>query len=265
MDYVKILSFIGTEFIIPLTIIMSIYLGYFKAKFKGYGDIDAKLQKLPKLTEIESALSSAKVQAELLVKHEHQELISEIEKTIAKSKNSSEFEYWKRKADIEKVEAFAFKISEASREAKDVCDNSFNLMIKIYDDLFDGDSNLDIPSLTVKHGSLIDSSRAYEMYKADILFKIYFEDYSCEKFNEAYRSWLVEIISFNEKNMGYSQSIIKNLINIKDAKEASLEVSKVLVKRNNELVPSRAVFDDATRKVLENMGVLVNAVRLNNQ
>jgi hypothetical protein len=265
MDITEIMSFIGSEIITPLLVIAVVYLGYFKAKFKGYGEIDAKLQKLSKLVDIEEAINEVKVKTDLIVKFEHQELISEIEKTIANSKNSSEFEYWKKKGDIEKIENFAFRILESSEEVRNSSDNSLDVMVKIYGELFNGATTLNIPELATKHGSLIDSSFVYENDKAYILFKIYFENYRCEKFNEIFKLWLKELLTFNKLNMEYCRSIVKILVNNADIKDASQAVFSVVNKRNSEYLLSIKSFNDATSEVLGHIGMLVNAMSLENQ
>lgn len=194
------------------------YFGYFKAKFKEYGKIDGRLEKLNKLVEIESTLAKAKDTSNILSKiehldklvkiesevtairtktdieskHDNKELLEEIEKVLSDSRDSSEYSYWKRKNDLGKLEEF-FTLIWSSTEKKQVRITGLGSAMKLKKETT-GDP---MKKILVVLTQLTSMDR--EQDKIKLIYEAYLKKYDkCTEFHEVFNLWLSENVKCNE-------------------------------------------------------------------
>ena len=220
------------------------YFGYFKAKFKEYGKIDGRLEKLnklveiestlaktkdtsnilskleqlDKLVEIESSLSKAKYTSNILSKiehldklvtiesevmaiktitdiqsqHDNKELLSNIERVLSDSRDSSEYSYWKRKNDLGKLEEF-FTLIWSSAEKKQVRITDLGSAMKLKKETT-GDP---MKKILVVLTQLTSMDR--EQDKIKLIYEAYLKKYDkCTEFHEAFNLWLSVNVKCNK-------------------------------------------------------------------
>lgn len=200
--------------------ILTIFSGFFTWKFRTYGTIEAKIQKLPELTEIE--------------------------KSLANAKNSSEFEYWKKRGDSEKIISFSKKIIEANLMCIDIsylASSSLTAFCNesIHDEFQHNLANFDqkVRREDRLFFNLLD--------QIEIEFILYFEKYDSE-FNNKYYIWrsevnelhvmtdtFVEKARAHVKNIDHYISERNELIKIRDAFTKEYLDKKLCMESKNEL------------------------------
>ena len=125
------------EFEAFMTIIISglgaILLAYFTSWFKTGADIHVRLDELKDLVSVEKSVSQAKEDGRLEARQENKERIAELEKSLADERNSSEFSYWKRKGDSEKLEQLFNLLYEGTFDLEKMVENNINSVVELID------------------------------------------------------------------------------------------------------------------------------------
>jgi hypothetical protein len=194
------------------------YFGYFKAKFKEYGKIEGRLQKLDELVKIESTLAKTKevsaiyskfehldklvtIESEVMAiktitdiqsQHDNKELLKDIERVLSDSRDSSEYSYWKRKNDLGKLEEF-FTLIWASAEIKQIRITDLGSAMSLKKETT-GDP---MKKILVVLNQLTSMDR--EQDKVKLIYEAYLKKYDkCTEFHQFFNRWLSENVKCNE-------------------------------------------------------------------
>jgi hypothetical protein len=228
------LKFIGDYLTAPLCLVIIAYLGFFKAKFRTYGNIEAKLQKLDKLEKIECSINDIK--------------------------NNSEFDYWKRKSDLERLEKFAFMTLNVEETITDAYENLSKTIHLIAHEILKSDGATDFRYVFDKY-PLPDWFSNKVKHEAITMYSIYYIQYECDEFHGAFNEWVHALYEYEESYHYYLialNDIQMMEISKKELHKSIVTISKKFITKKQAL--TRA-FLDADDKLRSSFELISQAIR----
>jgi len=175
MDWYKLFELVTPSILTGGTIVIGAYLGYFKKKFATYGDIEAKLQKLPELEDISRAQATGQ--------------------------HSAEFEYYKMKNDFDKLSEFTRQVGEYTFKIDDLIHQRIKKREEIVNRWSENHFNND--DLTP-----IDSSPMQEITQwireTKLIYILHLKKYRHDKFDREYQLWTEGNLTRIESDTLYS-------------------------------------------------------------
>ncbi|EDM65934.1 hypothetical protein PE36_08031 [Moritella sp. PE36] len=180
------------EVMVVAIAILTIYSFYWKWKFRTYGTIDAKLEKLDKLEEIEKKLALAKFDVQM----ERLDEILDLEKVKAIGSGSVDFEYHQRKEDLERLMEFSKKINLVNSKIISNCRKSAQNTVDLHEACFNDNNSFTINNY-IKHNPDVDDTEADLLFnEIAVMYTIYFKEYGEEfDFHRHFKDWKLKVLA----------------------------------------------------------------------
>ncbi len=259
IDWYKIFELIVPSVVTGGTIVIGAYLGYFRKKFATYGDIDAKLEKLDKLEEIEKRLEAAKFEVQI----ERMDEILKIEKAKAIGKGSVDFEYTKRTNDSARLLKFSLKILDVTKAVADYRLVLTKNAISLYGELDNVNTKLERININVISRFEADNimSNFLLVEQVRIEYGLYFKGYNSTKFDECYVEWLQQISLLGKSDSQYTKDIQFTLTKSINKLEAINKYQSLINERND--IKGTAEFDlySSVYKFVDSLEHITNQIR----
>lgn len=232
MDWYKILEIATPSIVTGGTIVFGAYFGYFRKKFATYGYIEAKFEKIPKL--------------------------SEIERSIANAKNSSEFEYHIQKEKLIHFAALVKKIRSMDSFLMNYCSNmhtnanGFACKSNEYPEYFTYENY---------KKDMYQSDDFFERFdEIELDFIMYIEVLDDEDFNNSFCNWLKETDQLHRQVLKYNEMIYKIMIDYEyknklSPNEAINKIDKLAMEFNVSCGKSK-VFSELRKTLFKQCGSL---------
>lgn len=182
------------EFEAFMTIIISglgaILLAYFTSWFKTGADIHVRLDELEDLVSVEKSVSQAKEEGRIEARQENNERIAELEKSLANAKNSSEFSYWKRKGDSEKLEKLFNLLYEGTFDLEKIVKDNINSINELIIFIKQSDET---DLMTIHKNANLECSRRpispRALLYSTVFYNLYFLKYNDRRTNQSLNKW----------------------------------------------------------------------------
>lgn len=179
-----------TTMAIISTGLSTLLLVFFTSWFKEGGKIYVRFNELKKLIQTEKSLSQAKEDGRLEARKENKELIAEVERSLADTRNSSEFSYWKRKDDSEKLEQFFDLIYEGTFDLEKMIVNTIDSIIELIEFIKQSDET-DLMTIykiaDIKCSRELISPRA--LLYCPVFYNLYFLQYNDSHTKQSLTAW----------------------------------------------------------------------------
>jgi hypothetical protein len=229
------LKFVGDYAVGPLSLILIAYLGFFKSKFKTYGELEAKLQQLDKLEEIEKSLNNIK--------------------------NNSEFDYWKRKSDLERLERFAFITLDVKKVITKAYEDLFSKLMNIKRDIISSEKSSNFKYLFDKYALHDDAFENRIRTEAQIMYSIYYSRYESDEFHAAFHDWSEAVYNIEENFHEYLLAIQDVAAQEKNKKETLESISQAARKYLTKRKSLRRDFYTANDALHNSFELISKAIR----
>ena len=247
MDLYKIFEVAAPSITTGGFIVVGAYFGYFKKKFATYGDIDAKLEKLDKLEKIERRLESAKFNVQI----ERMEEILSIEKKKSKNNRSIEFEYHRRKEDLDKIIDFGLKISESRILINDFCGKTFDQIIRLNDKCLKEPDGYNIRNLIDYYPPHTSKEIESLISEISLRYNVYFKDYDVDlEFSSKYLDWHINSLQLMRFNGRFIKSVETAFRGNDSSEKIKADIMEAISKRNHEISNFVERLDDSERELL---------------
>lgn len=224
------LSFLASKEIISACLfVLTIFSGYFAYKFKTYGDIDAKLEKLDKLDMIEKRLTGAKIEGQLA----KIDKLEDIAKAQANGKTSVEFDYQKRKDDSDRLVEFGEDILnsfEMNREINSQLNTKLGLNGRTENKAFVLQSDYFTVSVINDLEKSLKSDDYYKLMSlVKVKYMVYFSKYD-DDFNEVFDNWQNAMNTLNMRRTKLITRMMRRHLHGGDCPSTHVEITNLVSK-----------------------------------
>jgi len=235
-----ITNFISSKEVISACLfIITIFSAYHTWKFRTYGQIEAKLAKLPKLSEIEHAIENAK--------------------------NSSEFEFHQRKEDLGRLMEFAKKTSLVTSKIKKISEECINNALELHRRCGEDSDGFTIANY-LKNNRQIDNTEINSLIdEISAMHTIHLEEYEgISEFNKRFYEWGISVSEVSKFNTQFENKIRDNFFQFSDSEKISKNIILQMNERNEKINNIRFPMFEALSNLNKSLSNISKSIKKQN-